>query len=108
MYERLPAYMSPHMCTWWRLEDDVGSPGTGVTDTCDHVGGSWELNLCPLEEQPVLLISEQISSVPIHIFMKLDDSMFLINEYYYGVDVSDLLVPLVIEDHHGCFYFGQV
>lgn len=49
-----------------------------------------------------------ISSVPIHIFMKLDDSMFLINVYYYGVDVSDLLVPLVIEDHHGCFYFGQV
>lgn len=32
-------------------------PGTGVTDSCKLPCGGWELNLCPLEEQPVLTTS---------------------------------------------------
>lgn len=36
-------------------EEAVGSPGTGVTDSCEPLCGCWELNLCHLQEQPVLL-----------------------------------------------------
>ena len=36
----------------------VGSPGTGVMDGCKPPCGCWELNLDPLEEQPVLLTTE--------------------------------------------------
>lgn len=32
--------------------------GTGVVDSCEPPRGCWELNPAPLEEQPVLLISE--------------------------------------------------
>ena len=33
-------------------------PGTGVIDNCKLPCGYWELNLGPLEEQPVLLTVE--------------------------------------------------
>ena len=33
-------------------------PGTRVKDSCEPPCGCWELNLCPLEEQPVLLTAE--------------------------------------------------
>jgi hypothetical protein len=36
----------------------VGSPGTEVTDSCEPPCGYWELNLGPLEEQPVFLTTE--------------------------------------------------
>lgn len=36
----------------------IGSPGIGVTVDCELPCGFWELNLCPLEEQPVLLTAE--------------------------------------------------
>jgi hypothetical protein len=36
----------------------VGSLGTGVPDSCELPCGFWELNLDPLEEQPVLLTAE--------------------------------------------------
>lgn len=36
------------------LEEGV-VPGTGVTDVCELMCGFWELNLGPLEEQPVVL-----------------------------------------------------
>jgi hypothetical protein len=42
----LPACMS----VW-----SVGSPGAEVVDSCDPPCECWELNLDPLEEQPVLL-----------------------------------------------------
>jgi hypothetical protein len=35
-----------------------GSPGTGVTDSCELPCGSWELNQGGLKEQPVLLTTE--------------------------------------------------
>jgi hypothetical protein len=34
---------------------DVGSPGTGVTDSGELLCGCWELNPAPLEEWTVLL-----------------------------------------------------
>jgi hypothetical protein len=34
------------------------SPGTGITDGCELPHGFWELNLGPLEEQPVLFTRE--------------------------------------------------
>ena len=37
------------------LYEGVGFLETGVTDTCELPCGHWELNLCPLEEQPVAL-----------------------------------------------------
>ena len=36
----------------------VGCPGTGVTHSCALPCSCWELNLGPLEEQPVLLTTE--------------------------------------------------
>jgi hypothetical protein len=36
----------------------VRSPETGVTDSCELPCWCWELNLDPLEEQPVLLTTE--------------------------------------------------
>ena len=38
--------------------EGVGSPGIGVTDNCELSHECWELNLGPLEEQPVLLTTE--------------------------------------------------
>lgn len=32
----------------------VGSPGTGIIDSCELSSGHWEWNVGPLEEQPVL------------------------------------------------------
>ena len=36
------------MCVWGK---GLGSPETGVTDSFELPGGSWELNLGPLEEE---------------------------------------------------------
>ena len=40
------------------LCESVGSPGTGVTDSCELPCGYWELNLGPLEEQLEFLTAE--------------------------------------------------
>lgn len=40
-----------------RLEEDVGSPGTRVTDDCEPLCRFWESNPGTLEGQPVLLTS---------------------------------------------------
>lgn len=39
----------------YRPEEGVEFLGTGVTDGCEPPCGSWELNLRPLEDEPVLL-----------------------------------------------------
>ena len=36
----------------------VRSSGTGVTNSCELTCGCWQLNLDPLEEQPVFLTTE--------------------------------------------------
>lgn len=40
--------------------EDVGFPETGGTDSCEPPRGYWELNLCPLQEQQVLLTAESL------------------------------------------------
>jgi hypothetical protein len=44
----------------------AGSLETGVTDSCKPPCGYWELNLGPLEKQPVLSIAES-SLKPLHL-----------------------------------------
>ena len=43
-----------------RPEEGVGSPDPEVTDGCEPPHGLWELNLAPLEEQPMLFIAEPL------------------------------------------------
>ena len=42
------------MCVPMKTIQDVISPETGVSDSCETCG-CWELNPGPLEEQPVLV-----------------------------------------------------
>jgi hypothetical protein len=35
------------------MHEGVGSPGTGITDSCDLPYGCWQLNLGPLGKQLV-------------------------------------------------------
>lgn len=46
------------MHAWWRPEERGGFPVTGVTDGCEPLCGSWELNPGSVEEQPVVLTAE--------------------------------------------------
>ena len=48
-------------CMYVCLCEDVWSPRTEVTDSCEAPSGCWELKWDPLEEQPVLLTSEPSS-----------------------------------------------
>lgn len=50
----LPACMFvQHVCAQclWRPEEDIGSPGTVVTNECEPSHGCWEANPGPLQEQ---------------------------------------------------------
>lgn len=54
----LPACLYVNQVQTWKLqgpEEDIGSPGPGVTDDCKPSRGCWDSNLCPLQEQSVLL-----------------------------------------------------
>ena len=55
-------YMSPK-------EEDIGSPGDGVTHGCDPSCGYWELNPVSLQEQPVLLATEPSLQTLIYNFL---------------------------------------
>lgn len=46
-----------HMCAWnlQRPEEGTRSPGAGIKESGELAYGYWELNLDPLEEQPVVL-----------------------------------------------------
>ena len=67
MYEYFACMYSyvPHMHAWCD-----GAPGTGVTDSCELPYGYWESNPSPLEEQPVLLITEPSSLQPKDTFLR--------------------------------------
>jgi hypothetical protein len=52
------------------LCEGVRSPGTGVTDNCELSCGCWDLNLGPLEEQPVLLELSHLSSLLLVVFLR--------------------------------------
>jgi hypothetical protein len=48
-----------------RPEEDIECSGTGVTDDCEPACGCLELNLVPLQQQPVLLTTEPpLQSLP--------------------------------------------
>lgn len=42
-----------------RPEEDMESPGSGVTDACKRLWGFWKLDLGPLKKQPGLLMTKQ-------------------------------------------------
>jgi hypothetical protein len=50
---------------WGGPEEGIRSPEIGIADGCEQPQGCWELNLGPLEEQPVSLTAEQ-SLQPLH------------------------------------------
>jgi hypothetical protein len=54
-----------HMC----LCENVGSPGAGVTDSCELPCMCWELSPDPLEEQLVLLITEASPQPPLMYYL---------------------------------------
>ena len=43
-----------HMCAWYPIGPTKGTRLPGVTDGCEPSCGQWELNMGPLQEQPVL------------------------------------------------------
>lgn len=47
-----------------RAEEDIGFPRTKVRDGCESLPWFWELNLCLLEEQQVLLTYEPFLHPP--------------------------------------------
>lgn len=47
-----------HWCLPACMCEGAGSPGTGVTDSCELLCGCWELNVSPLEDQSMLLNAE--------------------------------------------------
>lgn len=42
-----------YVCAWcpWRPVENIGSPGTGITDSYENACGCWKLNPDPLQEQ---------------------------------------------------------
>lgn len=48
-------------------EEGVGSPGTGIAGGYEVPCGCWEVNLSPLEQQPVLLTTEPSLHLQNHI-----------------------------------------
>ena len=42
----------------YRPVEGIRSLGTGVTDACERLCGYWESNVDPLEEKPVLFMTE--------------------------------------------------
>lgn len=50
------------------LKGGIRSPGTGVIASCELPSGCWDLNSCPLQEQPVLLTSTQLTLYSFHCY----------------------------------------
>jgi len=48
----------PGACEGQKRVPNPSSPGTGMTDGCESPGRCLELNLGPLQEHPVLVITE--------------------------------------------------
>ena len=54
-----------HMHAWCPgRPESYKSSRTGVPDSCELPCGCWELNLGPLEKQPVLLTTEPLLQLP--------------------------------------------
>jgi hypothetical protein len=46
-----------HVCQY----EEAGFPGTGLTDSCKLPCGCWELNLSPLKDQPMPILTMEPS-----------------------------------------------
>jgi hypothetical protein len=46
--------ISLHACMYVCMYENARCPGTEVRESCELSGRCWELNIGPLEEQPVL------------------------------------------------------
>lgn len=57
-----------HMYGSCRPKEGVVSPVTGVMNNCEPPCRCWQSNLGPLEEQPVVLITEPFLQPPLHWF----------------------------------------
>ena len=58
----------------WVPEEGIRSPGTGAPDPCEPPWGCWEWDPGPMEEQPVLLLLNHLSSPVKGFFFKMDTS----------------------------------
>jgi hypothetical protein len=68
----------------------VSPPGTEVTGSCELPCGCWELNLGPLDKQPMLLTTELfISSSPKTTFLSLK-YMCYTKPYDYNMPRTDI------------------
>ena len=52
----------------WKLEEGIGSPGTGVMETFETTRGCLETNLGTLKEQKVLLTTQL--SLQLQVFVR--------------------------------------
>jgi hypothetical protein len=59
-----------HLC------EGVGSPGNGVTDSCELPCGCWEMNLSPMDEQ-LMLLTAGPSVSPTTLFLRQSLSLKL-------------------------------
>jgi hypothetical protein len=82
------------MHAWYpqRPAEGIGSPGTTVRNSCELPSGCQELNLDPLEEQPLLLITEP-SLPPLNLFGWIFFSFLLylhLLNYFYTLNIKPL------------------
>lgn len=57
----------PQLSAFGGSEEGVGSPGTGIAGGYEAPCGCWEVNLSPLEQQPVLLTTEPYLHLQNHV-----------------------------------------
>ena len=87
----LPTCMYIHHTYDWCLQspEDIRSPGTGVTHSCELPCGYWELNQGPLQEQ--LECSLLLSPAPNHkFFFILILFYFYSNLFFFSLDFFSL------------------
>ena len=78
-----------HVC----LGEGVKSPGTGGTHSCELSCGCWELNLGPLEEQPVLLtIETSLQPLVLWFFFLRQD---IIKKYAFHITLYSILFNIL-------------
>ena len=64
-------------------EEDIGSPGAGVTDGCEVL--CWELNLGSLKEQPAFLTAEVYLQFQDHLAFNSKYSSSYYQEFSLGL-----------------------
>jgi hypothetical protein len=90
VYGCSPAHISMYP---WRLEEGIGSSGTGVTDECKPPCGFWGLNSGPLQEQQVVWTTEQSFKTSISFFFFNSEQcatniVVCVSRYILDTDVS--------------------